>query len=233
MGAKLSDFWWLDEDQLGRFTYLKFGHNEPVDDSTSPYIKPQKCRISTIDELRSEFQNINIHRSLELSDSPSNGEKLVGPFLIDIDNENNNLESARNIIKQTLEYLTTQLYKSPVVDFRLFFTGHKGFNIEIKPSLLEINNYSNQYESLYRKKRRDIIDYLHKKNDIPENHHNFVDNNDTIIDVKHCFVRLHNSINSWVGDDGKIISRKKIELSYQEIFEMSIEDIITTSVVKI
>ena len=232
MDATLSDFWWLDNNQLDRFTFLEFGYHEPVDNSQSPSIQSQKCQIADIDKYRSEYQNINVHRSLKLADNPSNGQEIIGPFLVDIDNDDN-LGATQNIAKQTLEYLIPQYNLSPVSDFRVFFTGHKGFNIEAKPSSLKIGNNANQYESLYRRKRRDIIDYLRKRNNITKDEFNgfdnYVDNNKTLIDVKHEFTRLHNSFNSWVGDNGKIIYRKKIELSYQDLFEASIEDILNSS----
>jgi hypothetical protein len=89
--------------------------------------------------------------------------------------------------------------------------------------------YIGKQETCYREKRRDIINYLHEINDIPKNHYNFVDNNETVIDVQHDYIRLHDSINSWVGDNGKIVSRRKIELSYQDLLEKSIEDIVVAS----
>ena len=228
MCATLSDFWWLDNNQLDRFSFLEFGYHEPVDNSQTPSIQPQKCQIADIDRYRSKYQNINVHRSLKLADNPSNGEVIIGPFLIDIDNDDS-LEAAQEITKQTIQYLTKQNYLSPMKDFRIFFTGHKGFNIEIKPQSIAVYDLSYDEETLYGGKRLIIISYLRKLNNIDVKCRNFVDNEGTIIDRIHNYVRLHNSINSWVEDNGEIISRKKIELSSQDLLNKSIEDIRTLS----
>jgi len=224
MGGTLSDFWWLERDQTNKFTYLELGHNEPVGGSTSPNIKLIKCQSTSIDEFRSEYQNINLYRSLKLSENPTNGTEITGPFLVDIDNEND-LEAAQQITKQTVQYLTTQNNLSPVRDFRIFFTGHKGFNIEIKPQSIAVYDLSYDQETLYGEKRIIIIRYLRKLNSIDIKCRNFVDNNGTIIDLIHNHVRLHDSINSWIDNNGKVISRRKKELIYTELFNKSITDI--------
>jgi hypothetical protein len=69
MGATLSDFWWLNDDQLNRFIYLLLDHREPEDDLELPTKRVNKCRISSIDEFRNKHKNINVYRGLELSDS--------------------------------------------------------------------------------------------------------------------------------------------------------------------
>lgn len=238
MCATLSDFWWLDNNQLDRFSFLEFGYHEPVDNSQTPSIQPQKCQIADIDRYRSKYQNINVHRSLKLADNPSNGEVIIGPFLIDIDNDDS-LEAAQEITKQTIQYLTKQNYLSPMKDFRIFFTGHKGFNIEIRPMVLNISGQIPDQIRLSNNIQVNIINHLRNIHYVQCETINAVDDFGTIIDstygsryfpeLKHPYTRLHNSINSWVGDNGKITSRKKIELSYQDLLNKSIEDIIAVS----
>jgi hypothetical protein len=220
----LSDFWWLDSDQFNIFNYLILGHSDPVDDLTGPNIIPQKCQITALDAYRITYQNTNIYRSLKLSDRPLNGQEIVGPFLIDIDNENN-LEASQSITKQTLEYLINQYNLSSENYLRIFFTGHKGFNIEILPKVLTIRYLNDDLVTIYRKNRRNITTYLRTKNNITNNILNYVDNEGTIIDTIHDYVRLHNSINKWIDSNGNELSRKKIELTYQDLISKSITDI--------
>ena len=124
-------------------------------------------------------------------------------------------------------------------DLRIFFTGHKGFNIEIRPEALKIYGSVPEQIKLSSKMLDVIIDNLREKNVVQDSTISAVDGNETIIDwlygdrfnykLKHPFLRLHDSINRWVEHDGKIISRKKIVLTYQDLFKKSIREILSES----
>ena len=120
MGGSSSDFWWLTQSQLDRFNYLELGYSKPVDDSTRPIIREQKCHVTEIEAFRSKYQNTNVFRSLKLSDNLSTGQEIIGPFLVDIDNESD-LDASRIVAQQVLEYLIEQLNLSPISDLRIFF----------------------------------------------------------------------------------------------------------------
>ena len=235
MVGSLSDFWWLEQNQLDNFTYLELGHNEPVDDLTCPTIQAQKCQITKIDEFRSKYHNINIHRSFMLWDASVDGQGIFGPFLVDIDNDND-LNASHMIVKQLLNYLINNIGLT-AKDLRIFFTGHKGFNIEIRPKSLKIYGSVPEQIKLSSKILDSIIDNLRQKNVVQDSTINAVDDNGTIIDrlygdrfyykLKHPFVRLHDSINKWVSSDKRFVSRKKIELSSQELLQKSIREILS------
>lgn len=237
MGGLLSDFWWLDQNQLDKFTYLELGHSEPVDDLTRPTIQAQKCQMATIDEFRSKYYNTNIYRSLMLWDTSMDGRGILGPFLVDIDNEND-LNASHTIVKQLLNYFINDI--GLIIDnIRILFTGHKGFNIEIRPKVLNIYGSISDQVGLSHKILDKIRDDLRKYNKVQNMTLDVVDNKGTIIDLtyggkysvelKHPYIRLHDSINSWLGNNGETKSRRKIELSYQDLFEISIEEILLKS----
>ena len=122
-----SDFWWLGPGQTDRYTYLELGHSEPVDDYAAPIIHAKVYHITDMDKFRGSFQNTNIYRSLKISDASLNGDEILGPFLVDIDNEGEDLDDTQGVTKQAVEYLITQL-KLSFDDLHIFFSGHKSFN---------------------------------------------------------------------------------------------------------
>jgi hypothetical protein len=239
----VNDFWWLDENLLSKFSYLELGHCE----SSGLIGQIQKSHVADIDVYRSKFDNINVHRSLKLSDKLNDGQEILGPFIIDIDNENN-LEAAYLITKQISAFLTS-ISVTPA-DFRIFFSGHKGFNVEIKPEAVQLSGSIPEQIISSSKKLEESINYLREINNVPtyltlpngtktKNITNTVDTSDTIIDkiygdkssykLKHPFLRLHDSINAWIDNRNNLISRKKIVLTYQELCNKSITDILSMS----
>lgn len=238
MGGSLSDFWWLTQNQLDRFTYLELGHSEPVDDSTRPVIQAQKYHINTIDAFRNKYHNTNIYRSLKLSDGLSANEEIIGPLIIDIDNENS-LGASLVVTRQVLTYLLKQLRLSPTCDLRIFFTGHKGFNIEIRSDALGLTEKISEHIKHSSQILDIIIRDMRRINNVNDICRNSVDNNNTVVDriygdkynyqLKHPFIRLHDSINKWVKSSSELISRKKIEIKPHDLTDMSITDITSKS----
>jgi hypothetical protein len=91
---------------------------------------------------------------------------------------------------------------------RVFFTGHKGFNIEVRPQAIGITSTSNRQQE-FDCRLKDI-----KKE--------FGDN---FVDRRHRYLRLRDSINRWISNDGKISNRMKFELTPDELNSMSIHEI--------
>lgn len=230
----ISDFWWLGQSQTDRYTYLELGHSKPVDDYTTPIIDAKVHHISDMDKFRSSFQNTNVYRSLKISDASLNGDEILGPFLVDIDNEEEDLDDAQGVTKQVVEYLRTQLMLS-LDDLRIFFSGHKGFNIEVRPQALEIAGSVPDQIRLSSKKLDDVIAFLCSDNKVQDQTKNIVSIQGTGIDriygdrfgykLKHPYIRLHNSINKWIRSDGSEVAGMKIERTIQQLWNMSAAEI--------
>jgi hypothetical protein len=236
MVRSLTDFWWLDDNERRKFAYLELCHSELKDDLTYPFKQKQTIRVTKINEYREKYGNTNIFRSLILKDSLTEEQEILGPFIIDIDNDNgeNGLEATRKITQQISDYLINDYIKEN--DFRILFSGHKGFNIEIRPEVIGVTGSISEQILKSRKTLDVIISYLRQKNRVSEQVINFVDQLGTTIDkvygdrfnneLKHSFIRLHNSINTWKAENNTIISREKIELPYREFQNKSLREIL-------
>jgi hypothetical protein len=230
-----SDFWWLAPSEVAKFKYLRLMNQEPYSDEPNSEKQPysvrtfhsidtnrclseiEKCyTIDFINQWQKKCSNINIFRSLGLLHSKERGEELLGPFVIDIDrpeeseegyksNLDKALEDTRKLINKLLCHLETD-------DFHIFFSGHKGFNIEIRPKALGISPSINQWRQ-FRNKRLEINSTF----------------GDNFIDTIKEYVRLHDSINRWIANNGKEENRMKFELSLHELNNLDIEDVCTRS----
>ncbi len=167
--SETSDFWWLSETQASQVWSVGFGHHAPLTDDDEPSLVTIDDREPVIpgwfhslggqNNLSRNFrlyaahvlsswssacQNTNVYRTLRLYPKSSRNEPVVGPFLIDIDNQDwtngysENLEDARIVAVRTVELLTSRRDLAEGRDFRVFFSGRKGFNIEVCPTALGI-----------------------------------------------------------------------------------------------
>ena len=232
-----SEFWWLTGEEALKYKYIYVcSQKEPYSDEPkskkTPALVPRffsmdnRGNVSSQIEYypldimeiwREKFSNINVFRSFGLSSSKCGGEKICGPLIIDIDRENGGFtegyeQDLTQALKDTRRLVNEYLYQFKEKDVRIFFTGHKGFHVEILPSalcLVELERTKGQYEH--------IIDNL---NGIfsPKKEIRF-------IDKVHDEIRLHNSINRWIDKDGKTINRMKFELSIKELNNSSIDEI--------
>lgn len=227
-----SDFLWLTPAEAKKYKYVYVRHQERYSDkpcadkdplSTNKYhsidsngklsIEIKRYRLEFIDQWKRKCENTNVFRSLNLFTGEQDGEELVGPLVLDIDRERGDwgkgytqnlddaLEAARKLVKEYLFRLKDD-------DFRIFFTGHKGFNIEVRPQALGIASNRNREQG-----------FDHRLKEINKIFGN------SFVDGYHDFLRLHDSINSWVSINGKITHRMKFELTSDELNSMSIEEI--------
>lgn len=233
-----SDFWWLYTSDKAKFKYVKLGHHKPIRDDDQPCsIKwdNEICLISNIDQWRNKFQNTNIYRSLKVLSTPSGGQEILGPFLIDIDSECENLEDALDITRKAIGYLT-QDWNLASGNIQIFFSGRKGFNIEVLPSALGIQGSIQDRVKQSSNKLDQIIGYLRGGN--MWGNSNQVSSKQTIIDriygdrfgykLKHPCLRLHNSWNEWITSN-VIKRRRKIQLNINDLDKITIKEILTRS----
>jgi len=81
-------------------------------------------------------------RVLKIASASSGVEDIIGPFLVDIDNGDEDLEDALVVTRKTFHLLRDEL-RVDINSLRIFFTGHKGFNLEIRPQALDIQGSTN------------------------------------------------------------------------------------------
>lgn len=213
-----TDFWWLSSEEAKRYGYIDLFHQEPYSDEPDPARGPCSCPMERgerryplkfINRWRVKFRNINVFRSLALYSSGINSEELIGPFLLDIDRTSDDyvpdlgkaLEATRLLVRGYCSSLSAE-------DYRVFFTGHKGFHVEINPRA--IKPPPNVGRLQHFENRRKYINQLFGS---------------TFIDKFHPHVRLHNSINSWIDYSGKRVYSMNFEVDIDGLFDLSAEQI--------
>ena len=250
-----SDFWWLPRNIGIEDLSVSLGHHTALTDKDDPcsmqwfhsldenmQISPEAkyYDLDVLSKWRSVCKNTNVYRTIKVFDKKTGEPLFLGPFLIDIDNsvENNgfreDLDDAQAVTKQVVTYLIQQLELFSD-DLRIFFSGRKGFNVEIRPQALGINGSLLDQVRLSSKKLDDIISALRNSNNIQGSSRNVVGRQGTIIDriygdrfgykLKHPCVRLHDSINKWIRGDGKAVARRKIEITLEQLRNMSAAEI--------
>ena len=93
-------------------------------------------------------------------------------------------------------------------DYRIFFTGHKGFHIEIQPKAVGISPYLDRWQH-FKNIRKDINRRF----------------GNSFIDKFHPHIRLHNSVNRWIDYSGEKVDSVNFESSIDDLFSLSAEDI--------
>lgn len=187
----------------------------------------KKCYpLSFIHRWRKACSKTNVHRTLKLLDNKDKA-KMVGPFLIDIDNEQEDLDDALSVARRTVKLLKEKPFGIQGSDLRIFFSGHKGFNIEVRPSSLQINiseSVDNQIK-FSATTRKEIIEALQSSGSVRCCTPNAVSDQGTVIDTWHPFIRLHDSINAWIVKSGYKMARRRIRLGLADLFDVSAEQI--------
>ena len=254
-----SDLWWVEPVVGAQHRFLYVGHHLPISDDDEPlatswfhsiagdHLSEEKVRCPTtfLETWKARCANSNVYRSLQLFASAENGEALLGPFLIDIDNSTwdestelyrENLQDALDVARRAAKLLTTR-WGISTRDLRIFFTGRKGFNLEVRPSTLGIQGSHHQQLEESSKKLSTLVDELRARVGLRGT--NVVGSQGTSIDMiygsqrrgialRHPYIRLHKSINRW-RSGGLDISRRKVELQLDELWSGDIEAIVARS----
>ena len=234
-----TDFWWLSSDQEIRYVYTELGHHNPIPHNEQPHDTSWDKEVYLINQIkdwRERFQNTNVYRSLKLVTALSDGQELIGPFLVDIDNESDDLDDALEVARSVLFLLEGQ-FNINANNLKIFFTGHKGFNLEVHPQTLGMQGSINDQITNCGHFLEHIIQGLRRGKSwrIP----NQVSDAGTLIDtiygnrlgykLKHPYIRLHNSLNKWAMPNGTAKTRMKIELAVDELNRITTTEIISIS----
>jgi hypothetical protein len=245
-----SDFWWLPKETAGENLLVGLGHHRPLTGEEDPKsvtccrqldANEKPCNnldvypLDFLDRWRNACNNINVYRTLKVFNKNSGEAVFLGPFVVDIDNGEENLEDALSAARQAVDFIIKH-YNLATNDLRIFFTGHKGFNIEVRSEALRIDGSINNQIELSAQKLDKIIEALRDINKIEGACTNIVTNQDTCIDavygnrvggywLKHPYTRLHYSINKWVRNNDSKMARMKTEISLDELRNRNAADI--------
>jgi len=222
--ALTTDFWWLAPEEAKRYSYVDLFLGEPYSDDPNTDkdpLPPRKWngprpRLEDVRKWMLDFGNKNIFRSWALYDCSNNGEEIIGPFLLDIDRINEqdlgyppDLDTALKDTRLLIQEYCSNLRDG---DYRVFFTGHKGFHIEIRPRAIGVQMHMDR-RRYFKKRRKEINNHFGKG----------------FVDPLHEHIRLHNSINVWIDCSGQWVCRMMLELTPKELGSLSIDEICSHS----
>ncbi len=248
-----SDFWWLSEREAGLEWLVGVGHHDPLTDDYEPDLsRPDdnepslrdwqhsvsedgQCSqtfrhypLSFIEGWRSLCGNSNVYRTLKLFPAQADQDPILGPFLIDIDNQNwsngysEDLHDALTAARGVVVALTDTWSLRPERDFRIFFSGRKGFNIEVVPASLGIAGTVPQQIQSSARHLDAIVDGLVGANGtavdrIYGNHFGYR--------LKHPYIRLHDSWNSWIAG-GVPMRRRRLRITVEDFPRLPLDSIL-------
>lgn len=216
-----TDFWWLLPEEVRQYRFIELFHQEPYSDEPNTDNDPLSCPmlqsdkrhpLESVNQWKAKFGNINVFRSYALYSSDIEGEEIIGPLLLDIDRTieqgGGYLPNFDKALKDTRLLVTEYCSNLKDKDYRIFFTGHKGFHIEIQPKAVGISPCLDRCQH-FKNIRKDINRRF----------------GNSFIDKFHPHIRLHNSVNSWIDYSGEKVDSVNFEISIDELFSLSAEDI--------
>jgi hypothetical protein len=158
--TKMSDFWWLPKNLARKDLLIGVGHHKEIADNEK--VPPldswwhsldrkgdlsndiRYYPINSLNKWKSACNNSNVYRTLTIFNGDNKEAILLGPFLIDIDNckwdkawdgYKEDLGAAQDVTCKAITFLS-QDWQISSRDMRIFFSGRKGFHIEICPEAL-------------------------------------------------------------------------------------------------
>jgi len=251
-----SDFWWLTGDQLAENWSVGVGHHEPLpdefngltlapsqeepsfhhwrhslDEDDRPSNEFKRYPLHFLETWRSRWNNRNVYRTLLLFPDLPEGQRALGPFLVDIDGQDwahqslQDLDDTLRIARQVVSFVTNRWQLTPDRDLRIFFSGRKGFNIEAIPDSLGIRGNVDQQTRASADCLDTSIRQLQEQNSVQPGNGSTVSAHGTSIDriygnrfgyrLKHPYIRLHNSWNTWASNG--VTERVRLELSVDQL----------------
>jgi hypothetical protein len=175
-------------------------------------------QICTLPEFISQNHSDNLWRSWKVF-RDCELEQEIGPLpiVIDIDDESDgtsNLQNAYKLTRICLEEILRGNNSISLDNLRVVFSGRKGFHIELKPP----------HPLNAQVLRRELISSCRQRNVSPRFGNVFFEN--TVIDIFHDYIRLTDSINSWINNNNELISRNVFQMSVTEFEHLKVEGIL-------
>lgn len=214
----------IDQDQP---TLNGWAHS--VDEQNQVSAEFKRYPVSFISDWRSRWDNCNVYRTMRLWRQSEGGEAILGPFLVDIDNENEDLDDALEVTRRALAYMVEAWKLTAEQDVCIFFSGRKGFNIEAVPASLGIAGNIDQQIRASAECRDIIIRGLKERDSVELADGNTVSAPGTVIDrvyslgfgLTHPYIRLHDTFNCW-RSSVRPHCRRRVRLTIDELSHLSI-----------
>ena len=204
------EFWWLSPEEKEGFKYIRPGYQNKLPNDVIPDVKfGGRIKINNLTFWCSEHRMENVHREFNLYlKGVRKCDTLEGPVLLDFDNSDENLESACKCTTEALRFLQYNLGINLSADCRVFFSGRKGFHIELRPiaivsELLERAGHF-QRPLLHLKLIRRL-----QSNFGLSGTTNQLDQKRTFLDKEHQAKRINGSVNAWTSN-GHVYRRKMV-----------------------
>lgn len=182
---------------------------------------------------RKHWQNTNVYRSLLLFNEEHDG--IVGPFLVDIDNSEydeqagaytEDLERAHTVARMVALLLKNR-WRVAKTDMRIFFSGRKGFNFEVRPGALGIAGDLDSQLLACERLQAELREVLRAEGILDGVDRVFGPRHPWLwLPPRHPFVRLHGSINAWRSQSTDH-SRRKIEVTLDNLLTLHCEEIVS------
>jgi len=212
----LHDLWWLPDGTREDDLLLKVAHQDPI--SRNFDVEEEAYPIPAVPAWRLERSNTNVFRSVLLYDDNLKP-VFEGPFYLDIDcvEGSIDLDDAAKVTTTVVESLLG--WNVEQKDLRILFSGHKGFNVEVRPEALGVrSSYGSGNQVGWAKARRRIIAAVQQSASFERrNPINVVSSKGTVIDRIHGHLRLVGSKNAWIDDSGKTRTATKSVISIDEL----------------
>ncbi len=250
--SRTSDFWWLSAEQASQAWLIGLGHHRENDDRRITYY-PDPNRpalldwvhslgeqdepsevfklypLSFISQWRARWNHHNVYRTMKLFPESGGGEAILGPLLVDIDSQDwesqplEDLNDTLRIARRAIALVVQRWGVKPEDDVRVFFSGRKGFNIEVIPSRLGIAGDIDQQIG----RSVGCLDTIRQELGISAagptidpvygNRHGFR--------LKHPYIRLHDSFNCW-RSNAMPQCHRRVRLTIDELGDLSIKRIL-------
>ena len=194
----LSDFWWLPPEERTKFSYVDVYCQSPYSDQLNTNITPTSCGLrnygrhsyASLESWKTSHKNTNIFRSLKVfSINNDDAESRTGPLILDIDRIDETSQGYIPNIEQALKDVRLLVSKClstlRAEDYRVIFSGHKGFHVEINPNSLNIPQNEKTLNN-FRQVRKNVNNMLGY----------------SFVDQIHEHLRFHDSVNSWIDNVG-------------------------------
>jgi hypothetical protein len=244
-GLEASDFWWLPGEADLASLRVGVGHHRPKADNDDPALLEWRCPVDDVEiqvrgnpclhplaalrDARRACHNTNIYRTLQVFGRARI--EFLGPFILDVDNESRDngysqdLDDAFRVTKEAVTLLLSE-YRLTEPDIRVFFSGCKGFNIEVRPEALDIDGDVRQQVKEASRWWNRINQDLHRSQVLSDDYATSIDRVYWESgDLKHPYLRLHASVNSWVASTGAATNRLKIEVDVDKLSSVSMHNI--------
>ena len=215
------EFWWMTPEERSKFKYVWPAFQDVLPNDHLPDLRyTKKVALDELVDRCAAHRWINVHRKLRLyAEASGDGETLEGPILLDLDNDNEGLNEMERLVSACqCTSRALELLQAKGIDLseecRVFFTGRKGFHIEIRPSAVDSASRAPVVRRVWKRTGLDwqVIDNLS-----PYKGTNELDNARTVLDSPHDAKRINGSVNAWREGHERTIHRQMIPLPAHDI----------------